>query len=375
MSRLSAIIVTTAFVFTGLKAQKVMYNFDVNPSWGEFEEVVDVWTQFVASETDSAGAEFWNRPEVKKYGRENYFLLNSEYNPNLLRMAKFHNIQILSIIKEDSLHKITSHFFYPKNDTLMTLCIIEVYVGPTQEGYKLYNALPINLKKHWQSTTVGYIRFHYPRYHEFNREKARKQNAFITETLPSIFDTRPDSVDYFFAGTRQELEALRGFVFNVGGSGTVKPSGKAAPGNIVYAVGTGEYYPHELVHVFVDPLQNPKHPWVGEGLATYLGGSRGKSLSWHIKRTHAYLEQHPEIDLNNMLDLLTIDEYTEYRYVLGGLVIKLIHDERGWDGVKAFIREVEDQEGYYQALEKYLGWKRQDLNKEVRRALAILSME
>jgi hypothetical protein len=36
-------------------------------------------------------------------------------------------------------------------------------------------------------------------------------------------------------------------------------------------------------------------------LATFLGGSRGKTLKWHFKRTNDYLRKHPEIDLNNFI--------------------------------------------------------------------------
>ena len=43
-----------------------------------------------------------------------------------------------------------------------------------------------------------------------------------------------------------------------------------------------ENNPHELVHIYTKELFNYQyHSWIDEGLATMLGGSRGKSLDWH----------------------------------------------------------------------------------------------
>ncbi len=259
------------------------------------------------------------------------------------------------------------------HDTLMTLCILNVYARKNDSGeFKLYNARKIELQKNWSSTTVGYIRFFYPSEHTFDREKASRQNLFITTTLPEIFGCKPDTVNYYFAKTRRALDKLKGFEFNVGGSGTEKPSGKTI-GRDVYTTGTDEYYPHEVVHVFINPMFPNMHTWAAEGLATYLGGSRGESLQWHINRTHVYLQAHSEVDLNNMLDLQTMDEYTDYRYVLGGAVIQLIYEKKGWDGVKKFLTQATDKDAYYTAIEKHLGWKREEINSKFRTALTTLA--
>src|SRR5690625_7698913 len=98
--------------------------------------------------------------------------------------------------------------------------------------------------------------------------------------------------------------------------GEIKPSGRAG-GDKVYSGGMEEYYPHEVFHVQIDAHYPDKYYWVSEGLATLLGGSRGKPLEWHLKRTNEYLERHPEVDLNNLLELVNLDEYTDYHYSLG----------------------------------------------------------
>ncbi|MGB0178090.1 MAG: hypothetical protein ACPF9D_13055, partial [Owenweeksia sp.] len=123
------------------------------------------------------------------------------------------------------------------------------------------------------------------------------------------------------------------------------------------------------VHLFVDRLYTGKHHWTSEGLATYLGGSRGYPLEWHLVRTQQYLEEHPETDLNNMLDLITMDEYTGYRYALGGFVIHKLHEKGGWELVKEFMSPGSDNNDYYAKLEEHLGVTRNELNSYMRSEL------
>jgi hypothetical protein len=63
-------------------------------------------------------------------------------------------------------------------------------------------------------------------------------------------------------------------------------------------------------------------------LAPFLGGSRGKSLKWHLKRTNDSLRKHLEVDLNNLLSLVNLDEYTSYHYALGALIARWIYKKR-----------------------------------------------
>src|SRR5205085_11413338 len=104
-------------------------------------------------------------------------------------------------------------------------------------------------------------------------------------------------VEYYLADDFNEVERLRGFDYEMETSSKSIPQGKADYDR-VYCSGMGEYYPHELIHIFIDPNYPDCHNWVYEGLATFLGGSRGEELNWHIKRANEYLLKHPEIDLN-----------------------------------------------------------------------------
>ena len=104
-------------------------------------------------------------------------------------------------------------------------------------------------------------------------------------------------------------------------------------------------------------------------MATYFGMSRGKTLDWHLERLNDYLQSHPNIDLNNMLELRTMDQYTDYRYVLGGFLIKKAFEKGGYELVIKMMESGKNDVDFYNAIEKYLGIKRIDLDKTIRNEL------
>lgn len=158
-------------------------------------------------------------------------------------------------------------------------------------------------------------------------------------------------------------------ITGTGMGGRLKPTGSADELG-VFSSGKGENDFHEVFHVVVDTQYPNKHLWASEGIATFLGGSRGKSLTWHLKRTHDFLGKHPEINLNNLLDLKTIDEFTDYRYAVGGLIAKKIYKKGGWKMLREFLNSGISNEDYYNAINLLLGVPRENLNIYLRKEIA-----
>jgi hypothetical protein len=141
---------------------------------------------------------------------------------------------------------------------------------------------------------------------------------------------------------------------------------------IIYASSNNTYYyPHEVVHLYVQKnFHGTYHPWFNEGLATYLGGSLELSLNDHLKKLNIYLNNHPEINLNNTLDYLRIDDVTNYEYTIGGLLCKLMYDKNGYEGIFKLLRAGSKDEDFYNTVEKYFGVKRENLNEFIRKEVA-----
>ena len=342
-------------------AQKITYNYIADSSNVETKKVIELFENYIASNPQNKlQSPFWN----SKAQNNHFDFLESEFQPSLYMGFPIHVLSIKSI---NGLFEIKAQFSYCKKDeTPYVLAIVNYYVKKEDNVYKLFNALTINKVK-WNSINVGFVDFYFPYYHKFNYVKAKKLNDFITR-ITNIFDVQPISFEYYFANEYDEVQRLKGIDYYIGMGGITKPSGKAS-NDKVYCGGLGENYFHEVFHVQIDKHYPNKHFWVSEGVATYLGGSRGKNLQWHITRTNQYLKAHSEIDLNDMLKLKNLDEQTSYHYVLGGLIAKKIYDKGGWNLIKKFMSSGEKNIDYYNAIEKHLGIPKSELNLYLRKQL------
>ncbi|QSS98220.1 hypothetical protein [Psychroflexus sp. ALD_RP9] len=351
----------------GAFAQKVTYNHIVDSTNRATKEVMILFENYLASNPENKSKNsFWNIKEQQKY--KNYDFLESEFHPSLYMGFPVH---VLSIKFKKDTCLIKAQFSYCDEDGTPYVLAIANYVAKKLNGtFKLFNALSLN-RKNWNCSTVGVVDFYYPTYHKFNYHKAQKLNDFINK-ICEIFDLQPKYFEYYFADDYDEIQRLKGLDYYIGMGGKSRPSGKATSDK-VYCAGLGEYYPHEVFHVQINDQFPNMHFWISEGEATLLGGSRGKSLDWHIKRTNIYLKNHPEIDLKSMLKLSNLDDQTSYHYVLGGLIARKILNKGGWNLLKKCMLIVKTDEDYYNAIEKYLGVNKLNLNEYIREQLEIES--
>lgn len=345
-------------------SQNVSLSYAVDTTNTETKQVFSLFENYIKSRPDSIyDNPYWNKQE--KLSNKQFDFLEKEFSPSLY--MKWFNIHILSVKFNAEYCEIKVMFYKLKEDKTPNVLAIANYIVKKENGkFKLFNALPINRKK-WLHQKVGIIDFYFPTYHKFNRNKAKQLNSFVNELCENL-DIKPIPFEYYLADDYSEIQFLRGLDYYIGMGGIIKPSGRSYFDK-VFCSGMGEAYLHEPVHIVVEPNFPNKHWWITEGIATYFGGSRGKPLSWHIFRTNEYLQKHPEIDLNNLLKLQTIDEFTDYHYVLGGLIFKRVLEKGGWKMTKEFMNSGKTEEDYYSAIEKFLGVKKVDLNAFLREQL------
>ncbi|MFC5046158.1 hypothetical protein ACFSTE_04680 [Aquimarina hainanensis] len=358
------ITIISFILSTHVFAQKVTYNHIVDSTDTETKEVISLIENYLNSTSkDQKENPFWNTEE--QLNHKNFDFLESEFTPSLYMGFPVH---VLSIKFKNDVCQIKVQFSYYKEDGTPYILAIVNYIAKKENGrYKLYNALSHN-KQQWNCTTVGVVDFYYPKYHSFNYQKAQKLTNFIT-AICKHFAVPIKPFEYFLADDYDEIQVLKGIDYYLGMGGKSIPGGKATDDK-VYCGGLGEYYVHEVFHLQIGQHFPDKHFWTSEGIATFLGGSRGKDLSWHIKRTNRYLQQHPEIDLKEMLKLTNLDHQTSYHYVLGGLIAKKIWEKGGWDSLKDLMSSGVTDDNYYRAIEKNLEVKRTDLNAYIRAQLA-----
>lgn len=345
--------------------QEVSYNYIVEPTDRATKEVMALFENYIVSNRqDKKINPYWNLKEQEQH--ESFDFLESEFEPSLYMGFPVHVLS-LRFVGEECFIKV--QFSSCRDNGIPNVLAIVNYIAKKENGkYKLYNFLTRSKKK-WNTTTVGQVQFYYPKYHQFNKEKAQKLNEFIGAICEN-FEIEPKPFEYYLADDYEEIQKLKGIDYYLGMGGKSIPRGKAGDDK-VYCGGLGEYYTHEVCHVQVNKHFPNLHFWVSEGIATLLGGSRGKSLQWHIAKTHTYIQKHPEIDFNNMLQLVNLDSITSYHYVLGGLIIKKIVEKGGYRLLKEFMSEAKNDEQYYKMIEKYLKVRQSELNAYIRNQLAI----
>jgi len=340
----------------------------------DLQKPLTLWLNFLNSKNDRSASIYWNKEEVNEYGDSTYFLLKELdlYQKGDIIKNLQYGITVLGITEIENCYKITSKLEFKINDsTFLNPFIFHVYAKNTKESeeLKLYNPFPINKEKFMASEKIGNIEYIYPKHHKFNKKKAKQQNKEIL-ALAKIYDFTLSDYQFIFTDDRESMYRLRGYDFNYQSIGKEQPSGKANVKNgIVYSHGRAEYFPHELIHLFINPIWPNTHGWLIEGFATYYGGSRGETYDWHLQRLGNYLKNHPEIDLNNMLELRNMDITTGYKYVLGGYLIQLTYEKGGVELVKKLMATGKSDSELYTTIEKLLGIKKIDLNEYIRKHL------
>jgi len=104
----------------------------------------------------------------------------------------------------------------------------------------------------------------------------------------------------------------------------------------IYSWGLDENYLHEFIHLYLNPIY-PNTP-LKEGIATYYGGSMGKSVLEHLIRLNEYIEKHPDINITNPMEFYYMDEITNPQYTIQAFICHLVYSEKGISGLKQLLK-------------------------------------
>jgi len=276
---------------------------------------------------------FWMEEDCNNYKYPDQMIYGISSDYPTYRMGKATVIYIKP--HKDYIH-IKTHFGWSDTlGTVSTLAITNHYLKPWSDGrYRFIN--PIKMSSHtWKSTTVRNVTFHYPAYHKFDKKKADTLIQRIVN-LEKSWGLPQQKIRYYFADTKEEIQHLRGFDYTMDMGNREKPSGISdSKDNVVYCSGWGENYFHEVVHIYLN--RHYQESPLKEGMAVFYGGSLGHSLGWHLHRLNNYLQDHPEIDLSDPDAMDYMDNYTNPRSAVLGLICQMAYDANGVAGLKEIM--------------------------------------
>jgi len=117
----------------------------------------------------------------------------------------------------------------------------------------------------------------------------------------------------------------------------------------------GEEYQHELVHIVLAPLEPTEgwHPLIGEGVASWLGGSRGLDFAELIDELLRYQVANPEVSFREIVEKTR--HRAEVGYNSGALIMEMLFRKGGMVAVKHALEKVDSHEAVYSLLESEFG--------------------
>lgn len=229
---------------------------------------------------------------------------------------------------------------------------VSVYAVKENGSWRLANALPRHTAT-WLRDTVGPITYVYRRSYPYDRARAFRAVAF-TDSLAAQFAVPSlPPITYYLATSVDEV------YFIIGLESPMKfgpVGGLAQPVNRQLFSGipsVGEEYRHELAHLVLAPLVSTRTTYfASEGVATWLGGTAGKSFPAAVQELALFLQEHPSVTLDSLISGI---QAPAQMYPSAAALVALVHRAGGAAAVKEFLRAGPDPASVRSFLQRQLG--------------------
>ena len=232
------------------------------------------------------------------------------------------------------------------------IALTRVYAFREEGRWVFGNALP-HLTADWERTRIGPIEYVMEPGRTLDRSRAERLLAFA-DSLAASFDVpRLEELTYYVASTPEGLHRAMGVDWTFGGTGY----GYAVPANGLILSGdpvAGEESRHEMVHLLLAPVAGvlPTHGLINEGVATWYGGSSGRTRGELLGEYAEYLAARPGIGL----DLILEDNVPDMGWnVAGAVVVDLVQEHGGVEAVRGLFGAGRSNDELRSALSETLG--------------------
>lgn len=207
-------------------------------------------------------------------------------------------------------------------------------------GWQLSAPLP-RVTRNWAHHDFGRLTYWYAPGVTPSPIKARRAASFV-DSVAKLFDVKPPQhLDAYVTATMDEGQRLFGLDFSLENSGPGTGLGGRGGGAGILILSNpqlGEAYLHELVHAVLGPTVESRNSIFGEGVATWLGGSSGRSLQELYNSLHQYQLSHPNVSLDQVLQGGGGEGQDAVMAIYGtrGLIVDSIYRSSGIAGLREF---------------------------------------
>jgi hypothetical protein len=230
--------------------------------------------------------------------------------------------------------------------------------------FRLSGALP-RLTRGWERRSKGHVTFWYAPGQHPNPAKISYASTFV-DSVVGLFHVPSNHLDMYVAGSLEEALRAIGVDFFPEASADRGRGGRGLRGGIVLVgnPGIGEGYVHELVHAILGPTFPSRSSLFAEGVATWLGGSRGRTPQEVFVRLRQIQIAHPALTFGQVLayDIPngTPEDRTDAFYATGALIVDTVYRRTGIAGLRALAQLNRDPNILQAALPAQLGLANSD---------------
>jgi hypothetical protein len=356
------ILIIAPFSVTG---QKITFSSEIlDTKDSSIIAVRNMWKSYLTDSKNEVGknsAFYWNQNEIDQGMMD---IVNAAITVPYING----DISVYDIKKVDNDYYIIRNIWSLENNGVKTyLAIFNVFAKKDISEYKLYNSFSLTKLKlqHFQS---GNLDFYYPKDYSLNNLKA-KQMTDSYNMISSLYENKDTRrVTYIIGKNLDEANNYIGFDYTVWSSSFPDAAYTIKSKKIILA--SREDYLHEVVHSIFSPMFPNSSDLFQEGIATYYGGSNGKSYSYELDELRKMINKNPGIDLSKIDDFYKIqDNGINYFYIIGGIFIDYALKLGGIKKVEALFQYPDTTEDAIIAIDKELGIKKDDIDLFIKRYL------
>jgi hypothetical protein len=232
-------------------------------------------------------------------------------------------------------------------------------------AFRLSSAFP-RMRTAWERRSKGPITFWYVPGQRPNAARINRATRFV-DSVAKLFNVPvPQHLDVIVGASMDDVERAIGLDFFPEPSGPGQRSGGLNLGSVILSgnPAIGEAYFHEFVHSVLGPSLPAGNQLLLEGVATWLGGSRGRSPREMYRLLRSYQQSDSTLTLSGLIrsrfQVADDDRASNLLYATGALIADSIYRRQGIRGVRSIYELKGDQDTLIRGIASALGFSPTD---------------
>jgi hypothetical protein len=233
--------------------------------------------------------------------------------------------------------------------------------------FRLSGAFP-RMRTDWEQRSKGPITFWYVAGQRPNTARIERASTFIDSVARLFSVPVPRHLDVIVGTSMDDVERAIGLDFFPEPSGPGQRSGGLNLGSIILSgnPAIAEAYFHEFVHSVLGPSLPAGSVLLSEGVATWLGGSRGRTPHEMYELLHSYQQTDSTLTLSGLIrsrfQLTDADRASNVLYATGALIADTIYRKKGIAALRSLYQLKGDSDTLIRGISSALGFSPSDNN-------------